>query len=363
MALQADLSNTYFIDPMDSKQRNHDPSFQLLPEFTHALEMEGQALLECVKRLRQTELSAKKGKGLVEAFDLLKARLDGGGKIVVTGVGKSGKIGQKIAATLCSTGSMAVFLHPTDALHGDLGLLQPSQDALLALSYTGNTEELVRMIEQTKKLKIASVGLGGNPESRLAELCDAWIDGKVDQEACPHNLAPTSSTTLALALGDALAVSLMKARGFKPEDFARNHPGGSLGSRLNLKVADIMRGWRDLGLVEASASMEQVIEESTRKKLGAVLVIENRSEDSARLLGVITDGDLRRALRHRDQFFGFKAEEVMTKNPVVISPDLLAHEALQVMENRPSQISVLPVTQDSGRLVGLVRLHDLVRIF
>jgi arabinose-5-phosphate isomerase len=228
----------------------------------------------------------------------------------------------------------------------------------LALSYTGNTEELIRLLPAFKSRGVPVVGIGGNPHSKLAADCDAWLDAWVQAEACPHNLAPTTSTTLALALGDALAVALMQLRGFDQVSFAQNHPGGSLGKKLNLKVQDLMHQGEAVATVGPEATMEEVIVASTRKKQGAVLVIEG-----TQLLGIITDGDLRRSLQYREKFFEFKAKEVMTSNPVTALPEMLAQAALKLMEDRPSQIAVLPVVDATGNWKGLLRLHDLVRAF
>ncbi|NDD92147.1 KpsF/GutQ family sugar-phosphate isomerase, partial [bacterium] len=210
---------------------------ELISTFQGALKIEAQALVRASERF---ESDTAAGKALLKAVALIRDRLDNGGKVVVTGLGKSGKIAQKIAATLASTGSLSVFLHPTEGLHGDLGIVTPA-DTLLALSHTGNTEEILKLSAAIKSMGVPVVGMGGNSDSQLAEMSDAWIDAQVEQEACPHNLAPTASTTLALALGDALAVTLMKLRGFDPKAFAMNHPGGSLGRRLQLKVRDVMQ--------------------------------------------------------------------------------------------------------------------------
>lgn len=323
----------------------------VLNDVVRVLELEGKAILACSERLRSPAQSAH----LEKAVQFLKSALDSGGKIVVTGVGKSGKIAQKIAATLSSTGSLAVFLHPTEGLHGDLGLVTP-KDVVLALSYTGNTDELVRLLPSLKSLRVPIIGLGGNQNSQLAEKCDAWLDGAVDQEACPHNLAPTTSTTLALAIGDALAVALMQVRGFDARSFAINHPGGAIGKRLNLTVKDLMHGGDRLPTLPPSASMEDVVGASTRFKLGAVVVMDGR-----KMLGIITDGDIRRALSHREKFFQLKASDVMTRDPVSAQPGMMASEALILMENRPSQISVLPVVDERKECVGILRLHDLVQ--
>lgn len=329
-----------------------DPiDIEVIREVIRVMELEGKSLLSCVERIR----AGSSGPGIARAVRLFKESLDRGGKIIVTGIGKSGKVGQKIAATLSSTGSLAVFLHPTEGLHGDLGVIAPN-DAVLALSYTGNTEELVKLLPSFKSLRVPVVGLGGNPASRLAQQCDAWIDGAVEQEACPHNLAPTSSTTLALALGDAIAVALMQLRGFDARAFAKFHPGGALGNRLNLRVADLMHGGERLPRVSGDASMDEVVVVSTRHKLGAVIVARG-----SRMEGIITDGDIRRALQFREKFFSMKASEVMTRNPVSVGPDAMAKDALAIMENRPSQISVLPVVDADGNIQGVLRLHDLVQ--
>ena len=325
----------------------------VLTEILRVLRLEGDSILQCAQRLQ----SEAGGKSLTQATDHFQKALASGGKLVVMGVGKSGKVGQKIAATLCSTGSLAVYLHPTEALHGDLGLISP-KDAVLALSYTGNTDELIKLMPSVKSLRVPVIGICGNPQSKLAQMADVFIDASVAQEACPHNLAPTSSTTLALALGDALAMALMRVRGFDAQAFAQNHPGGSLGKKLNLKVSEIMHAAGEVAALSADASMDEVIIAATAKKHGAVLIV-----DGKKLLGIITDGDLRRALSHREKFFTMKASQVMTRNPVQINPEALAKEALDLMENRPSQISVLPVVDSRGEWKGLVRLHDLVRSF
>jgi arabinose-5-phosphate isomerase len=325
-----------------------------LTEVRRVLALEGRAILDCEARLTEGSPAAR---NLVQAIELLQSSLSQGGKIVVTGVGKSGKVARKIAATLSSTGSLAIYLHPTEGLHGDLGIVSP-KDAVLALSYTGNTEELARLLPSLVSLRVRIVALCGNGQSQLAQRSDVWIDASVAQEACPHNLAPTTSTTLALALGDAIAVALMQLRGFDAKAFAQNHPGGSLGKRLSLSVADLMHTGAQVPVVAPGAPMDEVIVLSTQKKLGAVLVAEG-----PKLVGIITDGDVRRALTHRERFFSMKASEVMTRSPVSARPTLMAFEALELMENRPSQISVLPVVDERGNWVGALRLHDLVRTF
>lgn len=326
---------------------------QIIPEAVRVLELEGNSILECARRLKEESPS----KNFIQTVEWCRQTLDQGGKLVITGLGKSGKIGQKIAATLCSTGSFAVFLHPTEGLHGDLGLVREG-DVVLALSYTGNTDEVVRLVPILKSRGVKVVGLGGNPLSKLAHECDAWIDAEVKQEACPHNLAPTSSTTLALALGDALAVTLMGLRGFNAEAFAKNHPGGSLGRKLHLKVSDLLIPLSRVGCVGPDVLVEEVLQLATHKRHGAVLVV-----DDQKLVGIITDGDIRRSLSHRERFFKFQAKEIMTRTPVVARPEMMATEALRLMEDRPSQISVLPVVDATNSAVGLLRLHDLVQAF
>jgi arabinose-5-phosphate isomerase len=329
------------------------PKIDIIAEVGRVLRMEAEAIQATAAKLGQTAGT----QSWTLALELLRGALDQGGKIVVTGVGKSGKVGQKIAATLSSTGSLAVFLHPTEGLHGDLGLVT-DRDAVLALSYTGNTEELARLFPSLKALGVPVVAICGNGQSRLVQNSAAWIDAAVEREACPHNLAPTTSTTLALAIGDAIAVTLMQLRSFDQKSFAQNHPGGSLGRKLHLRVSNVMHSGAAAATVSAQASMDEVVVELTRKKLGAVLVIEGQ-----KLLGIITDGDLRRALQHKERFFSLKAEQVMTRNPVTVDSEAMATEALQLMENRPSQIAVLPVLDASGAWIGIVRLHDLISSF
>lgn len=326
---------------------------EIISEILRVLELEGKAIYTAIERVKSSSQTQQIKAVICE----LSHCLDRGGKIVVTGVGKSGKIGQKIAATLSSTGSQAVFLHPTEGMHGDLGLVQ-TEDCVLALSYTGNTEELVRLLPSLRHLKSTIIGMGGNQQSELGKNCNYWIDVGVEAEACPHNLAPTCSTTLTLAMGDAIAVALMKLRKFNVEAFARNHPGGSLGKKLNLTVADSMHAAPAVGTVTRHSSMDEVIIQATEKKLGGVLVVEKE-----KLLGIITDGDIRRALKYREAFFSLKAEQVMTIAPITVHPEAMAIDALRLMEDRESQISVLPVVDSFGHWKGLIRLHDLARCF
>ncbi len=280
------------------------------------------------------------------------------GKVVAVGVGKSGHIAQKVAATLTSTGTPAVFLHPSDALHGGMGLVAEG-DVCLFVSNSGETAELIELLPYMQHRRAPVLAVVGNTASTLARRADAALDASVEAEACPLNLAPTTSTTVALAVCDALAMTLMSVKRLTPEDFALNHPGGRLGKRLTLKVSDLMHGGDETPTVEAGAALLEVVQAISRGGLGAVCVVG----EGGRLKGIVTDGDLRRALQRMrlEDLAELTAEGLMTREPVVVAPDLLAHAALQLMENRPSQIAVLPVVNGEGRCVGLLRLHDIVR--
>ena len=280
------------------------------------------------------------------------------GKIVILGVGKSGIIAQKIAATMTSTGTGALYLHPSDALHGGIGIIN-SEDVVMILSNSGETDEIIEMLPYLKRRQVPIIALVGNLKSTLARRADVVIDGSVDQEACPLNLAPTTSTTVALALGDALAMTLMQVKGLTPDDFAVNHPAGQLGKRLTLTVADLMHSGADNPTIALGALWVDAVKGISAGGLGAVNVVD----DAGRLAGIITDGDLRRAIQesHPAALANLRSDELMTRNPTVASPQLLAYGALQLMEDRPSQISVLPVVDDDRVCVGLIRLHDIVR--
>lgn len=286
------------------------------------------------------------------ALDLLDTQT---GKVLVTGIGKSGIIAQKIAATFCSLGQPAVFLHPVEALHGDLGLYSPG-DPTVVLSRSGNTGELLRLVAQLRTLKSPVIGILGVPSSALGSQMDVVLDASVRAEADPHNLAPTASAVVALALGDALAIGLMERRGFTAEDFARFHPSGQLGRNLRLSVSQVMHPLQRVAVAAADDPLRKVVIEMTRRSLGAACVLDSKG----RLTGIITDGDVRRALQSHDDIRGVLASHVMTLNPATVAPNASAHEALRMMEDRPSQIAVLPVVDEaSGQCVGLVRLHDL----
>ncbi len=280
------------------------------------------------------------------------------GKVVILGVGKSGIIGQKIAATMTSTGTAALYLHPSDALHGGLGIVQPD-DVVIVLSNSGETDEIVGMLPYLKNRQVAIVAIVGNLNSTLANRADAVLDATVDQEACPLNLAPTTSTTVALAIGDALAMTVMKVKGLTTDDFAVNHPAGRLGKRLTLRVSDLMHRNGENPIIATGSSWVEVVRAISKGGLGAVCVVDPRG----RLAGIITDGDLRRAIEHtsQDSLAKLTCDDFMTSQPTVATPELLAFDALRLMEDRPSQISVLPVVDEDQMCVGLIRVHDIVR--
>jgi arabinose-5-phosphate isomerase len=280
------------------------------------------------------------------------------GKVVIVGVGKSGIIGQKIAATMTSVGTAAFYLHPSDALHGGLGIVD-SNDVVIVLSNSGETDEIVGMLPYLKHRQVGIVAIVGNLDSTLARRADAVLDASVDQEACPLNLAPTTSTTVALAIGDALAVTLMKVKGLTTDDFANNHPAGRLGKRLTLRVADLMHGDAENPTIAVGSSWVEVVRAISKGGLGAVCVVDS----TGHLAGIITDGDLRRAIEQTEHsaLAQLTCDDFMTSKPTVTTPEKLAYDALRLMEDRPSQISVLPVVDEAGKCVGLIRVHDIVR--
>lgn len=280
------------------------------------------------------------------------------GKIVVLGVGKSGLIAQKIAATMTSTGTDAVYLHPSDALHGGLGLVRGG-DVAVVLSNSGETDELIALLPALRHRGVPVVAVVGNAGSTLARQAEAVIDAAVRQEICPLNLAPTASTTVALAVGDALAIALMRAKEHTPEMFAANHPAGRLGKRLTLRVGDLMHQGAHNPTILPDMTWLAVIKAISDGGLGAVSVVDAER----RLLGIITDGDLRRALQKSvpAEYDALRGAAIMTRAPVTVTADVLAYDALRLMEDRPSQISVLPVVDDNRRSIGLIRIHDIIR--
>ncbi len=297
-------------------------------------------------------LEPRIGPAFVEACRLILACK---GRVVVSGMGKSGHVARKIAATLASTGTPAFFVHPGEASHGDLGMILP-QDVVLALSYSGETDELLFILPMIKRQGIPLIAITGKPNSSLATEADVHLDGSISSEACPLGLAPTTSTTVALVLGDALAIALLEARGFTSDDFARSHPAGSLGRRLLLHISDVMHSGDDVPRVAPEANLTTALVEMTRKHLGMTAVVDAEQ----RLLGVFTDGDLRRALNDEGvDLRGATVAELMTRGPKTIGADKLAAEAAQLMEKH--QIHALLVVDDEQRVVGALNIHDLLR--
>lgn len=311
------------------------------------LKLEANAIHQAAERLQLDQLE--------QALHLLQTCQ---GKVVLAGVGKSGIVAQKIAATLSSIGTVAVFLHPCDALHGDLGIVT-TNDVLVLLSNSGETDELISMLPHVKSRQVPVIAILGNLRSTLAQQADAVLDAGVDREACPLNLAPTTSTTVALAIGDALAMTLMQLRGITAEDFAYNHPAGRLGKRLTLKVQDLMCSTADGCTLQSHASWLEVVSAISQGGAGAVSIVDPQGC----LLGLITDGDLRRWVQKTkgSDLEHLNAQKIMTPNPITVTPDVLAYDALKLMENRASQIAVLPVVDNQKHCLGMIRLHDLFR--
>ncbi len=307
-----------------------------------AIEIESASLARAAKRLDGE---------LIRAVELILAHP---GKVVVTGIGKSGHIARKIVSTLCSTGTASVFLHPAEAVHGDLGIYTRGDPTIL-VSNNGASTELLALAPLLKQFRSPLIGILGNDTSPLAAQVDVFLDASVEREADPNNLAPTASAVTALALGDALAIALMCARNFTPEEFGRFHPGGQLGRNLNLRVSEVMHCAGEAPFVAPSTGLKQVIIAMSTRPLGGACV----TSGSGTLAGFITDGDLRRALTNHDDIRGLSAADVMTKSPVTIGPDATLGEALELMEKRTSQISVLPVVDARGAAVGILRLHDI----
>jgi arabinose-5-phosphate isomerase len=276
------------------------------------------------------------------------------GRVILTGMGKSGIICRKIAATLASTGTPAFFLHPAEAIHGDLGVIQ-ADDVVLALSHSGETDEILRLLETIRRLGAGLIAITGSPRSTLAHAADVALDCSVTEEACPMNLVPTASTTAALAIGDALAMTLLVEKGFREEDFANLHPGGKIGKRL-MRVEALMHSGKQCPSVTAATRMRDVIYEMSSKALGMTCVVDEKGQ----LLGIITDGDLRRHMDGASDILKLTAGEVMTRDPVTVSPAILAVEALNIMERRKIT-SIVVVDNGSQHVTGVVHLHDLWR--
>ncbi len=317
----------------------------------------GHTALELARRVLGIEAEAVRA--LIERIDerflaALALILERRGRVVVSGIGKSGHIARKIASTLSSTGTPAYFLHPAEAIHGDLGMIE-SGDVFIAISHSGESEELLNIIPQVKRRGAKLIALTGRRDSTLAREADVLLDAGVAQEACPHNLAPTASTTAALALGDALAVALLDARGFSADDFARSHPGGTLGRRLLTHVSDVMRSGAEVPAVPDTASFKQAVLEISRGRMGMTAVVDA----DRHVRGIFTDGDLRRSLEKGLDFERSSVAQVMTAGPRTIRPDALAVEAVQLMERY--KVNQLLVVDESGRLAGALNMHDLFR--
>jgi arabinose-5-phosphate isomerase len=322
-------------------QVQNDTAANAIAAGRKALEIEGRAIAALIPRLDASFARA------------CSICLDCRGRVIVTGMGKSGHIGRKIAATLASTGTPSFFMHAAEASHGDIGMIT-RDDVLLALSNSGETAEVLLLIPHSSRLGVPVIAITGNPRSSLARAAGAHLDVSVAEEACPLNLAPTASTTATLAIGDALAVALLDARGFTPQDFARSHPGGALGRKLLLHVRDIMRAGEDLPVVSPAATLAEGLLIMSRKGLGMCVVIED-----GRMLGVFTDGDLRRALDRTPNVHAITMREVMTSPGKRVKAEELAAEAANLMERH--RITALPVVDDAGTLVGALNVHDLLR--
>ena len=305
------------------------------------LELEAQSIQALKSRL---------GAEFVQAVELILACR---GRVIVCGLGKTGHIGRKIAATLASTGTPSFFLHAAEAVHGDIGMIG-AQDLLLALSYSGAGQEILSILPAAHRLGVKVIAMTGSPQSELARLAEVHLDVGVAQEACPLNLAPTSSTTVSLAMGDALAVACLQSRGFGPEDFARSHPGGSLGRKLLTRVSDVMRSGSALPTVAATATMSAALEEMSRKGMGMTAVLDPQGK----VLGIFTDGDLRRLIEREGDIRELAVTAGMTLNPRQISADALAVDAALIMDNH--RLNHMLVCQEDGVLSGAVHMHDLM---
>jgi arabinose-5-phosphate isomerase len=314
-------------------------------------------VIEIGKRVIKIEASAvaeledRIDENFAKVVDLI---LNSNGRVIITGVGKSGIIARKIVATMNSTGTPALYLHPADAIHGDLGVVR-KEDVVICISKSGDTIEVLRLIPIFKRIGVPVISMVGNLNSQLARLSDYVLNVAVKQEACPYNLAPTASTTATLAMGDALAIALLEKRNFTKENFALFHPGGNLGKRLLLKVEELMVSGKEVPIVHTSTPMKETIIEMTSKRLGATCVVD----DDGKLVGIITDGDLRRLLQRTENVFALNAGEVMTKNPKTIKKDALAVTALQQMETY--NITQLVVIDEGRRPIGMIHIHDLVK--
>jgi len=300
-----------------------------------------------VLKIEADELLNADVSGIDKAVDII---VNTKGKLIVTGVGKSGLIGSKIAATFASTGTPSFFLHPTEALHGDLGMIT-KEDSVLAISYSGESEELIKILPHIKRFNVKLIAMTGNRNSTLGKYADVVLNIKVSKEACPLNVAPTSSTTLTLAMGDALAICLMKKRNFTKEDFASFHPGGTLGKKLFVKVRDLMK--TSFAIADKDDTLKEAIIKMSEAKLGHILFVENN-----KVVAILSDGDLRRALMSKDFDLEKKAIVFATKNPKTIKESMLASDALSFMEQ--NKIQLLPVVDEKENVIGVIHIHNLV---
>jgi len=314
----------------------------ILDDAKEVLEVEAQGILNLIPKL---------GPEFEKAVETIYQNK---GRVILTGIGKAGLVARKIVATLNSTGTPALFLHPVEAMHGDLGMVT-SRDIVLAISNSGETGELTLLLPSLKQIGIKLISFVGNPESSLAKQSDLVIDVGVEKEACPLGLAPTTSTTAALAMGDALAVALIKRRQFNHQDFRRFHPGGTLGERLSVKVSEVMLTGGQIPVVSPKQTLFEAIQEMDAKDLGATLVVENHDQ---KLVGILTDGDLRRLFKRRSSLEQTLTEQVMTPDPKSISPEVRASEALEMMEQY--LITILPIVDSHKRVLGILHLHDLL---
>lgn len=319
-------------------------SHRWLAAARNAIEIEAASLRRAAARLDGE---------LVRAVELI---LGHPGKVVLTGIGKSGHVARNIVATLCSTGTAAVFLHPAEAVHGDLGIYTPG-DPTVVISNNGSSAELLSLVPLLRQFDSPLIGILGSASSPLASQVDVFLDASVEREADPNNLAPTASAVTALALGHALAIALITARNFTPEEFGRFHPGGQLGRNLRLSVGQAMHPIEEAACVTPGTSLKDVIIAMTRRPLGAACVVDH----AGALAGFLTDGDLRRALTAHDDIRALTARDAMTPSPVTVAAEATLGHALELMERRASQISALPVVASDGRVVGILRLHDVFR--
>ena len=330
----------------DASPEKRDLTQHALQLACDTLQIEADAILSLKQRLAGDD---------ADAFcQAIKLSLNCTGRVVVSGIGKSGHIARKIAATFASTGTPSFFVHPAEAAHGDLGMIT-AQDVFIAISYSGEAGELIAILPIIKRLGVKLIAMTGNPSSTLAKLADIHVSVHVEKEACPLNLAPTASTTVTLALGDALAVAVLDARGFKEEDFARSHPGGALGRRLLTHVKDIMRTGSAIPQVLPDTKLSQALLEITRKGMAMTAIVDEHN----RIVGIFTDGDLRRLMDKPFNFSELNIADIMHAHPRYIGPEQLAVEAVEMMEQH--RINQLLVADEHGKLVGALHIHDLTR--